>query len=75
MERPLFLPISLMRLASTNSTDKSGTPEKSTILEAPGSGVALLDYDNDGWLDIYLLNGSTVPALKGKETPPRDVAA
>ena len=50
---------------------KSGTPEKHTILETPGSGVALLDYDNDGWLDIYLVNGSTVPALKGKEAPPR----
>ncbi len=50
---------------------RSGTPEKRTILETPGSGVALLDYDNDGWLDIYLLNGSTFPALKGKETPPR----
>jgi enediyne biosynthesis protein E4 len=50
---------------------KSGTPEKSTILETPGSGVALLDYDNDGWLDIYLLNGSTFRALRGKEAPPR----
>src|SRR5215472_16041876 len=50
---------------------KSGTPEKPTILETQGSGVALLDYDNDGWLDIYLLNGSTVAALKGKEAPPR----
>jgi enediyne biosynthesis protein E4 len=50
---------------------RSGTAEKTTILDAPGSGVALLDYDNDGWLDIYLLNGSTVPAMKGKEPPPR----
>src|SRR6266567_2203123 len=50
---------------------RSGTPEKRTILETPGSGVALLDYDNDGWLDIYMLNGSTFPALKGKEAPPR----
>lgn len=50
---------------------RSGTPEKSTIIEVPGSGVALLDYDNDGWLDIYLLNGSTLAALKGKEPPPR----
>src|SRR5580658_5023627 len=49
----------------------SGTPEKTTILEAPGSGVALLDYDNDGWLDIYLLNGSTFRALKGEEPAPR----
>jgi hypothetical protein len=50
---------------------RSGTPEKKSILETPGSGVALLDYDNDGWLDIYLLNGSTIPALKGKEPAPQ----
>lgn len=50
---------------------RSGTPEKRTILETIGSGVALLDYDNDGWQDIYLLNGSTEAALKGKEAPPR----
>lgn len=50
---------------------RSGTPEKATLLETIGSGVALLDYDNDGWLDIYLLNGSTFPALKGKEPAPR----
>ena len=50
---------------------RSGTPEKRTIIETPGSGVALLDYDNDGWLDIYLLNGSTIAALKGKEPAPR----
>ncbi len=50
---------------------RMGTPAKKTILETPGSGVALLDYDNDGWLDIYLVNGSTFPALQGKEQPPR----
>src|ERR1700704_12067 len=50
---------------------RSGTPEKKTILETIGSGVALLDYDNDGWLDIYLLNGSTMAVLQGKELPPR----
>jgi hypothetical protein len=52
---------------------RSGTPEKTTILEAPGSGVALLDFDNDAWLDVYLLNGSSVPALKGKEPSPRAI--
>ena len=49
---------------------RSGEPTKTTILETPGSGVALLDYDNDGWLDIYLLNGSTVAALRGKGPAP-----
>src|SRR5882672_2609299 len=50
---------------------RSGSPEKDTIIETPGSGVGLLDYDNDGWLDIYILNGSTVPALAGKEPAPK----
>lgn len=50
---------------------RMGTPQKTTIIEANGSGVALLDYDNDGWLDIYLVNGSTVNALRGNEPPPR----
>jgi len=50
---------------------RSGTSGKATILETPGSGVAFLDYDNDGWLDIYLLNGSTFAALKGKEPAPQ----
>jgi hypothetical protein len=49
---------------------KAGTPEKRLILEAKGPGVCLLDYDNDGWLDIYLVNGSTYDALAGKATPP-----
>jgi hypothetical protein len=47
-----------------------GSPEKRYILETIGSGVALLDYDNDGWLDIYLVNGSTEPALNGKAPSP-----
>jgi enediyne biosynthesis protein E4 len=50
---------------------RSGTEEKGTIIEAPGSGVALLDYDDDGWLDIYLLNGSTFEAERGKAPAPR----
>ena len=47
-----------------------GAPEKHFILETTGSGVALLDYDNDGWLDIYLVNGSTEAALAGKSPSP-----
>jgi len=47
-----------------------GTPQKKYILETDGSGVGLIDYDNDGWLDIYLVNGSTYDALSGKRTPP-----
>ena len=47
-----------------------GTPEKNYIIETIGSGVALLDYDHDGWLDIYLVNGSTFEAEEGKAAAP-----
>ncbi len=48
----------------------TGAPEKRVIIEAKGSGVCLLDYDNDGWIDIYLVNGSTLDALPGKGPSP-----
>ena len=54
----------------TQWTHKMGTPQKKYIIETNGSGVCLIDYDNDGWLDIYMVNGSTFDALDGKETPP-----
>jgi enediyne biosynthesis protein E4 len=41
--------------------------EKHYLLEAMGSGVALFDYDNDGRLDIFLVNGAPIsdPMPKG----------
>jgi enediyne biosynthesis protein E4 len=48
-----------------------GPPKKKFILETVGSGVALLDYDNDGWLDIYFINGSTYDAMEGNARAPR----
>jgi len=54
----------------TKWTHKMGTPEKKYIVETDGSGVGLIDYYNDGWLDIYVVSGSTFNALDGKETPP-----
>ena len=35
-----------------------GVEHKRYIIEAKGSGLAFFDYDNDGWLDIYLTNGT-----------------
>src|SRR5215470_12940002 len=35
-----------------------GVDSKKYILEATGCGCAFLDYDNDGWMDIFLLTGA-----------------
>ncbi len=38
---------------------------KRYIVEATGSGVAILDYDRDGWPDIYLVNGTELGSSAG----------
>lgn len=40
------------------------SPEKRYIVESMSGGVALLDYDNDGFLDIYFINSLTVDLVK-----------
>ena len=37
---------------------------KRYIIEAKGSGIAFFDYDNDGWLDVYLTNGTRLGAAR-----------
>jgi hypothetical protein len=39
-----------------------GITNKRLIIETKGSGLAFFDYDNDGWLDIYLTNGNRLDA-------------
>ncbi len=40
-----------------------GLDTKKYIIETTGTGVAIFDYDNDGWPDIFFVNGTT---LEGK---------
>jgi hypothetical protein len=44
-------------------TDSSPTPNKNQP-ETMVAGVALIDYDRDGYLDIYLVNGAAIPSLR-----------
>jgi hypothetical protein len=37
---------------------------KKLLIEEMGCGVALFDFDNDGWLDIFLVNGSTSDGVR-----------
>jgi hypothetical protein len=39
-----------------------GVAHKRSIVETKGSGLAFFDYDNDGWIDIYLTNGNRLDA-------------
>src|SRR2546425_12138737 len=43
------------------------SPEKKYIVESMSGGVALFDYDNDGYLDIFLVNALTVELVKSNK--------
>ena len=53
-----------------------GVKDKKYIIEAKGSGLAFFDYDQDGWLDIYLTNGVRLRAKNPFPTarPPRSTS-
>jgi hypothetical protein len=48
---------------------EAGDPRKPYLPETIGSGVALFDYDNDGWVDIYLVNALSQAARRGEAAP------
>ena len=50
-----------------------GDDHMSSILEATGSGCAFLDYDNDGLIDLFAVNGSYVEGLNDEESDDKGV--
>jgi len=46
-----------------------GDTHKEFIIETTGNGAIIFDYDNDGWPDIYLPNGSTVEGFSKEQAP------
>jgi enediyne biosynthesis protein E4 len=49
--------------------DTCGSIAKDYLVETVGSGVALFDYDGDGLLDIFLVNGSSFKILDNPRLP------
>jgi len=47
-----------------------GGPQKLYIMESMCGGIAVFDYDNDGWMDIFLVQGSTLEDLKAGKCRP-----
>jgi enediyne biosynthesis protein E4 len=46
-----------------------GIDTKKFIIETTGTGVAIFDYDNDGWPDIFLINGTTLEGFPSGKAP------
>src|SRR6516162_8047764 len=46
-----------------------GVEKKQYIIEENGCGVALFDYDNDGWLDIFMVNGTRLEGVSESHPP------
>jgi enediyne biosynthesis protein E4 len=49
----------------TSETISGEKKSKKYILETTGTGVAIFDYDNDGWPDIFLVNGTQIGQSAG----------
>ena len=46
-----------------------GEHKNKYLLETTGCGVAFYDYDNDGWLDIFLVNGTRLEGFPAGQAP------
>jgi hypothetical protein len=57
------------RAGLTQRTTYGGEKVNRYLLETTGCGAAALDYDNDGWLDIFLVNGTTLEGFPPGKAP------
>jgi hypothetical protein len=58
------------RAAGIHFTYNNGAFGQKYLPETLGPGVAFIDYDSDGWQDIFLVNGTRWPGHPGRVTTP-----
>jgi enediyne biosynthesis protein E4 len=71
---PVISPITfrdVTQQAGIRFVQNNGAFGNKFLPETLGSGVAFIDYDNDGWPDIFLVNGSDWPGHTQKRTTPK----
>jgi len=62
--------LNVARESGLNAKTIYGSEHKNKyLLETTGCGVAFYDYDNDGWLDIFLVNGTRLEGFPKGEEP------
>ena len=61
----------ITRQAGIHFVHNSGAFGKKYLPETMGPGVGFIDYDNDGWPDIFLVNGMDFPGHVRQHTTPR----
>ena len=64
--KPVFVDVT--KQAGISFTHCLGDDEINTIVEATGSGCAFLDYDGDGFMDIYAVNGCYLEGVNDPES-------
>ena len=67
-----FFPVTFTDVAAqaglSETTVYGGVETKKYIIETNGCGVAFFDYDNDGWVDVFVMSGTRLEGFpKGKE--------
>src|ERR1041385_8569813 len=63
--KPIFLDVT--DAAGITWKQFSGFSPDRYLIEIMGGGIGLFDFDNDGWLDFFLLNGGETPRGKSEQ--------
>jgi hypothetical protein len=72
-DAPVSLSFSFSNIARAAGLDHvivyGGAASNTYLLETTGTGVAAIDYDHDGWVDLFFVNGSTLEGFPDGRAP------